>query len=429
MTLAYGRYNAMYLLAMLLGLCWHLTWDVNYSQAQGLSPAAQEIKSQWPRLWVQNQPCTMLRVVDGDTMVVHCGNRKETLRLTGIDTPETKHPFRPVEYYGPEASARAKELLPKGTKVWLAFGSRPTKKGGPRGTYGRLLVYLFMPNKKMFNAQMLEEGYATALQRYPHVYMGRFVALEKEARKARRGMWARPDKVKEMSAEEDRYRQQRRECGIKLGSPRFDWVIGDKSRRIYFTRQHRVYFRTNPVTRVLFCSEEDAKQAGYRSASGSGGGKSNLRTKSKDSDDETDTNPKPRPRYRSNQRSETEQIIIADRNKQTYRIFNPKRYKLYRSSEAAEADGYKHSGKKHSKKGQPRTRDKSHADEDSKAKMPAHTTVPDCGGKKPIIANRRSKLYRTPSLSSYKRQRPGKNTVYFCTEAEAQAAGFKKAKR
>jgi len=47
-------------------------------------------------------------VVDGDTLVVE---NKERVRLIGVDTPETKHPNKPVEYYGKEATAFTKRMV------------------------------------------------------------------------------------------------------------------------------------------------------------------------------------------------------------------------------------------------------------------------------------------------------------------------------
>ena len=50
--------------------------------------------------------CT--RVVDGDTIILSNGER---VRLIGVDTPETKHPRKPVEYYGKEATAFTKMMV------------------------------------------------------------------------------------------------------------------------------------------------------------------------------------------------------------------------------------------------------------------------------------------------------------------------------
>ena len=53
----------------------------------------------------------VVEVVDGDTIVVAIDGREESVRLIGIDTPETKHPRKPIECYGPEASEFASVLL------------------------------------------------------------------------------------------------------------------------------------------------------------------------------------------------------------------------------------------------------------------------------------------------------------------------------
>ncbi|MFN5604060.1 MAG: thermonuclease family protein, partial [Actinomycetes bacterium] len=76
------------------------------------------------------------RVVDGDTIDVTIDGRGDTVRLIGIDTPETKKPDTPVECYGPEASARLAELLPPGTPVRLE------RDIDSRDKFGRLLAYV-----------------------------------------------------------------------------------------------------------------------------------------------------------------------------------------------------------------------------------------------------------------------------------------------
>ena len=57
---------------------------------------------------------TVERVVDGDTVDLRFASGRERVRLLGIDTPETVKPNTPVQCFGPEASARAKALLPHG---------------------------------------------------------------------------------------------------------------------------------------------------------------------------------------------------------------------------------------------------------------------------------------------------------------------------
>jgi micrococcal nuclease len=57
------------------------------------------------------QQATLVRVVDGDMVDVEIEGTVERLSLIGIDTPETMHPREPVQCFGQQASAKAKELL------------------------------------------------------------------------------------------------------------------------------------------------------------------------------------------------------------------------------------------------------------------------------------------------------------------------------
>src|SRR6266545_1080397 len=51
------------------------------------------------------------RFVDGDTIIVDMNGKNETVRLIGVDTPETHRPNTPVQCYGPAASAYTKNLI------------------------------------------------------------------------------------------------------------------------------------------------------------------------------------------------------------------------------------------------------------------------------------------------------------------------------
>ena len=130
--------------------------------------------------------------VDGDTVKVRIYNppaginELETVRMLGVDAPETKHPSKPVEYFGKEASEfTRKALLNK--QVFLAFDF------DLRDRYGRLLAYIYTSREQCFNAKLIYEGYAHAYVYFPFQFMGEFRRLEQEARKAKRGLWASPD--------------------------------------------------------------------------------------------------------------------------------------------------------------------------------------------------------------------------------------------
>ena len=60
---------------------------------------------------------TVKKVVDGDTIDIDIGGTTERVRLIGINTPETKHPTKGVECYGPQASDYTEQLLPPGTPI------------------------------------------------------------------------------------------------------------------------------------------------------------------------------------------------------------------------------------------------------------------------------------------------------------------------
>lgn len=128
---------------------------------------------------------SVVKVTDGDTLKVNIGGITETIRLVGMDTPETVHPTKPVECFGIEASNKAKELL-SGKQVSLEADSTQ----GDRDKCGRLLRYVFLSNGTHFNRLMISEGYAHEYTyNTPYKYQAEFKQAEKEARENSRGLW------------------------------------------------------------------------------------------------------------------------------------------------------------------------------------------------------------------------------------------------
>jgi micrococcal nuclease len=126
---------------------------------------------------------TVVDVVDGDTIKVSTG---ETLRLIGVDTPETRDPRRPVQCFGREASARAHALL-DGARVRLEHD--PTQ--GRVDRYGRTLAYVWLPDGRLYNETIIAEGYAHEYTyAIPYRYRDAFRAAERAARAAGRGLWS-----------------------------------------------------------------------------------------------------------------------------------------------------------------------------------------------------------------------------------------------
>ena len=133
-----------------------------------------------------NELYKIVRVIDGDTIVIKINDKAETVRLIGINTPETVDPRRPVECFGIEASNRAKEIL-SGKSVRLEEDDLV----GKRDKYGRLLKYIFLENGTNFNKTMISEGYAYEYTYdLPYKYQSEFKQAEKEAKEMKKGLWA-----------------------------------------------------------------------------------------------------------------------------------------------------------------------------------------------------------------------------------------------
>jgi micrococcal nuclease len=131
---------------------------------------------------------TVTKVTDGDTLHIDMDGNNETVRLIGINTPETVDPRRPVECFGKEASTRMKELA-SGKIVRLEYDNSQSL----RDAYGRLLAYVYLEDGEMLNRKMIAEGYAyeyTYLT--PYKYQKEFRGLQTLAHTSSRGLWS-PD--------------------------------------------------------------------------------------------------------------------------------------------------------------------------------------------------------------------------------------------
>ncbi len=128
---------------------------------------------------------TVIEVIDGDTVDLSIAGHRQRVRLIGIDTPETKHPSKPVQCFGPEATAFTKSLLLRGAEIRI---ERDTEA---RDTYDRLLVYLYRTSDNMFiNLELVLQGYARVLTIEPNIaYIDKFVAASRDAHSNNRGMW------------------------------------------------------------------------------------------------------------------------------------------------------------------------------------------------------------------------------------------------
>ena len=84
------------------------------------------------------------RVIDGDTLVMENGER---VRLIGVDTPETKHPTKPVEHFGKEAAAFTQRIV-EGKRVRLEFDPANAARGHKDSTQQRRTLAYVVPGRR-----------------------------------------------------------------------------------------------------------------------------------------------------------------------------------------------------------------------------------------------------------------------------------------
>jgi len=194
---------------------------------------------------------TVVRVVDGDTLVVGIGGRADKVRLIGVNAPESVDPRRPVQVYGKEASEFTRRLA-EGKKVTLLREAGTAD----RDRYGRLLRYVVLPDGTLLNGEIVRQGYGHAYLRYPFARMEEFRALERQARKRGLGLWgsSTPQGRPEPAAA----------VGIMAGRPAAQAAyVGSARGRVYHRPTCEWALKTAAANRIPFLSAEEARDAGY----------------------------------------------------------------------------------------------------------------------------------------------------------------------
>ena len=193
------------------------------------------------------------KVVDGDTLHVMISGKKETIRLLLVDTPETVHPTKQVQPFGPEASNYMKEKL-NGEEVQVELGI------GERDKYGRLLAYVYHDNQ-MLNKLLLEKGLARVAYVFePNTkYIDEFNEIQKQAQNEQVGIWSLENYATENGFQDET--QVENDDTVNSGCT-IKGNINSKGEKIYHTMQSPSYNVTKPEE--LFCTEKEAVEAGYR---------------------------------------------------------------------------------------------------------------------------------------------------------------------
>ncbi len=221
-------------------------------------------------------PGTVIRVVDGDTVDVRLSSGPIRVRLYGIDTPERTQPF------GAAASAYLTTMI-KGQEVQLL----PVAQDA----YDRIVGVLYLGDANV-NAELVRTGHAWAYRQYLGVLAddAAYCRLEGQARDGGFGLWSLPAGERVSPWE---YRAARRpgrhmftdysnataeKCIAAMAGgqpashrPRPGCLIkgniNSKGDRIYHSPGRPSYARTKineAAGERWFCSEREARQAGWR---------------------------------------------------------------------------------------------------------------------------------------------------------------------
>jgi len=143
------------------------------------------------------QTTTVTRIVDGDTLKVFYLGNEESIRLIGIDTPESRvnkktkkdakrsgQDIETIIAMGKRATEYVESLVKPGGLITIEFDVQE------RDRYKRLLGYVYLSNGNMLNEEIVKAGYAVIMTIPPNVkYKDRFLRAYKQARERKGGLW------------------------------------------------------------------------------------------------------------------------------------------------------------------------------------------------------------------------------------------------
>lgn len=130
--------------------------------------------------------------VDGDTIKVLLDNKKYTVRMLAVDTPESVHPTKGVEYYGKEASDYTCNLVKTAKKIEIEYDDNSDKTD----KYDRLLVWVFVDGKLLQN-ELVANGYAKVAYLYDdYKYTNTLKDSQEKASAKNIGLWNETEKTK-----------------------------------------------------------------------------------------------------------------------------------------------------------------------------------------------------------------------------------------
>ena len=188
----------------------------------------------------------VVRVVDGDTIIISLNGKNERVRLIGIDTPESVHPDASKNVAEGELASNFTKKLLEGRSVALELDVQE------RDHYGRILAYIYIDDI-MVNKLLLEKGMANVATYPPNVkYVDDFLDLERVAREQKIGFWA-----------EELQEQTNRDTSQPVSVPTEDKLVGSTKSDKYHRAscQHAKQIKASNL--ISFNNNSDAESKGY----------------------------------------------------------------------------------------------------------------------------------------------------------------------
>lgn len=264
-------------------------------EAKKVNEANRVAEEKAKQLSEHYQKAKVSRVVDGDTIEVVYDGHAYKLRLIGVNTPETKHPQKGVEFFGKEASAFTEEKL-NGKDIYLEKDVSDTDR------YQRLLRYVWLTPPKnplnptyeevrdnSFNGVLVRDGYANASTYPPDVkYSELFSKIEAEARANNKGLWNEATRTEWEAVNVVQAQPEQQEAPAANPTQQGNWtqvteeaksgrntyiadvtqgpIKGNVKSGIYHVQGQQGYNKISVDNVVWFNTVEEAQAAGYRAA-------------------------------------------------------------------------------------------------------------------------------------------------------------------
>lgn len=259
-------FSSLFFFTLLLSACTE-DGSMNSIESEDIQGIVAQTKEKDERYDVsQFEEYELQEIIDGDTIRIKYNGSSEKVRLLLVDTPETNHETLGEQPYGPEAKEFVKELLAGQDTVYLEFDV------SYRDKYKRLLAYVYTKDGISVQEQLLENGLARVAYIYePNTkHVDLYKSIQETAQKSSIGIWSVEDYVTNRGYDKEAYYAATKSEKVDEGqfntttdnsSCNIKGNINAKGNKIYHMPGQKDY--ENTVAEEMFCTEEEAKAAGF----------------------------------------------------------------------------------------------------------------------------------------------------------------------